>query len=382
MEIRFTDPVPHLRLYPILARIPGSQILWVGPEVCSRHGMMTFIHNLRGRLSFFCYREIDAITGDYVRKIKDAAVEIIRERDASCLIICTICQGAVLATDEETLKRDIEKETGVPVEYMLTNRLFMHSAQRGEINKKKPEQVLFSFLKPAERDDGFSVNILDRFFETEESDLHAFLYSAGAQTIRTLPGCRTPEEYQQMAGAHLNVITDPSMRPAAEMMEEWLGIPWADMSAVYDSAGLGAQYDQLRERIGGDRSICEHMQALVADRMEQVKGLLYGHSLQMDPMGTANARELSRWLRAEGIDVPEIRGWPGPGGPGGPGRRRPPRELSRRPPGRGRGPFGRPGMPPGPPVFGAAADTAARPVTLSACLRVLDRIIETVEEAT
>lgn len=390
MEIRISDPVPHLRLYPILAKIPDAQILWVGPEVCSRHGMMTFLHGgLRGTLSFFCYREIDAITGDYVKKIEEAALEIIRERDASCLILCTICQGAVLGTDVDSLKKSITEKTGVPVEYVVTNRLFMHSARRGEMMNRKPEQLLFSFLKPKARDEAFSVNILDRVFETEESDLHAFLYSSGVKEIRTLPECRTREDYQKLAGAHLNVVTDPSMKQAAEEMEKTLGIPWADMSAVYDPAGLAEQYEILRDRIGGDPAVSSRMQHLVRKKMDYTRQLLDGHSLQMDPMGTDHARELSRWFRSEGIDTPEVRGGPGRGGPGGPGRGR--RRHAgghgmRGDPGRGMH-FGapHPGGPGGPPAglpsFGGPQESGPRPVAYSACLRILDRVIETAEAA-
>ncbi len=365
MEIRITDPVPHLRIYQIIALIPNVQILWVGPEVCSRHGMMTFLHHLRGTLSFYCYREIDAVTGDYVRKIRDAAVEIIRERKPSGLVICTICQGAILATDENELKKSIEKETGVPVEYMLTNRLYMHSAQKGEINKLKPEQVLFSFLKPAARDRAFSVNILDRFSETEESDLHAFLYSAGVKKIRTLPGCCTPEEYQQLASSHLNVVTNPAMRTAAEMMEEQLGIPWADMSKIYNPPGLAAQYEKLLEQIGGNWSIYGDIQILLEEKVEQARCLMEGHSLQMHPMGTEYARELSRWLQKEGFAVQEMRGRPGSGGLG-----------NGRPPRRGRPP----GMPTGLSPIAPPSEVAPRPVTFSACIRILDLIMKTAED--
>lgn len=342
-----------------LMRIPGVQMIYVSALACTRHRSIDFVQMQRaGRLSFLLFNEVDMITGDYITKTKQAAAEITAERNPSGIILLTGCQSALLSTDYKLLTEEMEAEIGVPVRVHDGCRLCGFDEEKG--GSSAIDKMLYAFLRPSQKSEELSVNILGTAQPDEHSELFDVLTAAGVKKIHRLPACKTFEEYQEMSRAHVNILTAPQDAEIGAYLEETLNIPYVCLGGIYNSDALAAAYEKLGEILGTEIDISAH-QTKLDNNLASVKELVGSHSISVE-----SDVELAKWLLTEGFCVeslqmghhqglsPEQRSWfeehapnlrldgekrgkpgggRGPGGPGGPGGPR----------GGGK-PGGRPGM--------------------------------------
>lgn len=94
----------------------GEQVLYIGSYACTRHRADELADLQRmERLAYLCLAEVDFITGDYLGKIREAAVEVAKERRAEGLLLQAGCQCFLLSTDFDQLAGELEKELKIPV---------------------------------------------------------------------------------------------------------------------------------------------------------------------------------------------------------------------------------------------------------------------------
>ena len=161
-----------------LMRIPGVQMIYVSALACTRHRSIDFIQMQRaGRLSFLLFNEVDMITGDYITKTKAAAAEIAAERSPSGIILLTGCQSALLSTDYKLLTEEMEAEIGVPVRVHDGCRLCGFDEEKG--GSSAIDKMLYAFLRPSQKSEQISVNILGSAALDEHSELFSILQTVG-----------------------------------------------------------------------------------------------------------------------------------------------------------------------------------------------------------
>ncbi len=358
-----------------LMRIPGVQMIYVSALACTRHRSNDFVQMQRaGRLSYLMFSEVDMITGDYIEKTKQAAAKIAAERHPSGIILLTGCQSALLSTDYKLLTEEMEAEIGVPVRVHDGCRLCGFDEEKG--GSSAIDKMLYAFLRPGEKSERLSVNILGSAEPDESGELFAILRSAGVEQINRLPACKTFEEYQNMSRAHVNILTTPQDAEIGAYLEETLGIPYVCLGGIYDSDALAEAYRKLGEILGAAID-CSPYEADLARQLERTKAAVGGQAIAVE-----SDVELAKWLLKEDLRVeslqmghhqglsPEQKAWfeenapqvslggegRGKGGPGGGGRggHGGPGGGRGGRPGGGRGPGG-PGKAPGVPLGYAGA---------------------------
>ncbi len=287
--------------------VPGSVMLLVSPGCCGRNTtLLTERREYDGRFFFLLMDETDIVTGRHLRKIPDAVREVVAacaERPTS-VMICITCVDALLGTDMDRVCRKASEAAGVPVlpcyMYALTRegRIPPMAAVR-----KTVYQLLEKRKKRAS-----SVNILGSFTPyDDDSELYGILRGIGIRKIREISRCEDFESYLEMAEANFNLVLNPESRVAAADLEKRLGIPFIEMTRVYQIDKIHRQYELFGAALGvmvDDSAWMAEAEAAVADFRERYPDAAFsvGEWLNADPF------ELSLALLRYGFRVNEIFG--------------------------------------------------------------------------
>ncbi len=297
--LRLTSPRSGGEVFTKLLRIPGVQMIYVSALACTRHRSHDFIESQRaGRLSFLTFNEVDMITGDYIDKTKQAAAEIAAERSPSGIILLTGCQSALLSTDYKLLSAEIEAEIGCPVRVHDGCRLCGFDEEKG--GSSAIDRILYAFLQPAQKSEELSVNILGNQEPDRDSELFNLLTAAGVKKINRLADCKSFEEYQEMAKAHVNILTSPRDLELGPQLEEALGIPFVCLGGIYDTEELAAAYEALGKLLNTeiDVSACKSDVSQMLTSAKETVG--------ERPICVQGDVELAKWLLREGFHVKEL----------------------------------------------------------------------------
>jgi nitrogenase molybdenum-cofactor synthesis protein NifE len=293
-------------IFPPLAGVPGIQLLFVGPLACTRHGIYTSMLELREQLSFLCVSEADVVTGAYLDKAVQAAQEIARERAASCMILITCCQNALIGTDYSNLCARMTAAAGIPVRYLEVNRLQLYARRKGDAMSTPARELIYDFLDPAPRSPTPSVNVIGSPYGVDPAcELFPLLHRAGIREVRELSACASFAEYRRMAGAHLNIVLQPDSASVGERLQERLGIPWLPLCSDGGPARLAAQYAMLGQTLGVSLNTVEQ-QLLLSRRATEMAARLSGAQLFLEGSASDAPLALARWLLGCGFHLTGI----------------------------------------------------------------------------
>ena len=285
--------------------VPGSVMLLVSPACCARNTSAAAAEEAyRGRYYFLLMDESDIVTGRHLKKIPQAVCEIVDDLDPkpSVVMICSTCVDALLGTDWDRVCRKAQTAAHVPV-----RPCYMYALTR---EGRKPPMTLvrttiYSLLKPAAKDPR-SVNILGYFSPLEDdSDLYDMLHQIGLRRIREIGRCRTFEDYQKMAEANFNLVLDPQARDAAEDMNRRLGIPYIELTRLYQIDKIHRQYQIFAKSLGTTVDDTDIMQR-AQDAIKSFTGRFGGVRVSVGERVNANPFELSLSLARYGCRITEI----------------------------------------------------------------------------
>lgn len=294
--IRLAAPGGRGEAFTKLLRIPGVQMIYVSALACTRHRSIDFIQMQRAhRLSFLLFSEVDMVTGDYIEKTRQACAKIAAERSPSGIILLAGCQSALLSTDYKLLSEEIGQEIGIPVRVHDGCRLCGLDDEEGGVSAI--DRLLYAFLQPAEKSEAPSVNLLGCSALDEHGELLDVLRAAGVREIRSLSGCKTFADYQDMARAHVNIALTPQDADIAADLEETLGIPWVCLGGIYDADALTQGYRKLGELLNTSIDVAA-WQARYQDALADAKA-----AVGAAPISVQGDAALARWLIGQGFAV-------------------------------------------------------------------------------
>ncbi len=291
--------------------VPDSVMLLVAPGCCGRNtSLISAMPEYHNRFFYLMMDETDLVTGRHLKKIPEAISEIcdfLPEKPAA-VMICITCVDALLGTDMERVCRKAEAECGVRV-----RPCYMYALTRE--GRKPPmvhvRQSIYSMLEPRKRDPR-AVNLLGFFAGLrEDSELYTLLGEAGVRTIREIGKCPDFDSYLRMSEANFNLILHPEARFAAEDMEKRLGIPWVELTRLYQIDKIHSQYAAFGAAIGAELDDGAYFAEAEREirRFRKDFGPLtiaVGETLNADPF------ELSLALLRAGFQVGEIYAAPAP----------------------------------------------------------------------
>lgn len=300
-EISLSVQKPRGGVFTPLGLVPDIQIIFVGAAACTRHRANEMGQMMKSsRMSVMCLDEVDFITGGYIDKIKDAVRGIYEQRNAKGVIILPNCQSALLSTDYGIITKELSEELGIPVKVREGCHICGFEAESDSDDSGNTEQLIYGFLSPKERDEETSVNIISVNPLSEDCEIYEVLRKAGVTKINELKNIKTFDEYQAMAGAHLNIMCNDNGDNLGKSLEAQLGIPYVTISGVYDPAELNRRYAEIGRILGADIDLSDEAQELES-RFERLLPKLSDVSVTV-----SGAYDVCRWLIENGIKVGNI----------------------------------------------------------------------------
>ena len=235
--------------------VPGSVMLIVSPGCCGRNtSSISTMKGYENRFFYLTMDETDLITGRHLKRIPEAVRQLVGglTKKPSVVMICITCVDALLGTDMERVCRKAEalidtEHTGIRV-----RPCYMYALTRE--GRKPPmvhvRQSIYSLLAPMKKKPS-SVNLMGYFAPvSEDSELRGLLRQVGVKTIREVSACQDYDDFQSMAEANFNLVLNPEARPAAQDLEERLGIASIELTRLYQVDRIAAQYDALGAALG------------------------------------------------------------------------------------------------------------------------------------
>jgi len=290
--------------------VPGSVMLLVAPRCCGRNTSALGTGGaLADRFYYLILDETDIVTGRHLRKIPDAVKEVCSSRPVrpDAVMICITCVDALLGTDMERVCRASSEFSGVPVVPCYMYALTREGRVPPMVSVRKS---VYSLLKPRRKDPA-SVNLLGYFSPlAKDCELHELLRQAGVRHIREISRCRDFAEYEAMSEANFNLVLNPEARYAALDLEKRLGMPFIELTRMYQLDKVRNQYALLAKAAGlrfDDAPFCEAAEKAVSGFRDRFGSLSFsvGEWFNGNPFETALA------LVRYGFRVPEIFGTPG-----------------------------------------------------------------------
>lgn len=292
---------PRGGVYSAMAKTPGIHLLFIGALACTRHRSFEMLElQKQGRLSFLCLDEVDFITGGYLTKIEQAILEIAEEKKPTGFLLTPGCQSALLSTDYKLLVEDLQKQLGIPI---CVHEACHLCGLESETSGGKPdtiEQMIFDFLRPAARSEKPAVNIISAVPIDPRCELYSLLENAGVERINEIDQCRSFEEYQRMAGAHLNIICAGNAESLGRHLEEKLGIPYVVLCDVYAADGLKKAYECIGQILGAKLDVSEYCGRL-EKRMHELCGRISDAALTIE-----GSPAVAKWLCRSGVPVSAV----------------------------------------------------------------------------
>ncbi len=294
--------------------IPGSVMLIVSPGCCGRNtSMISTMQAYHDRFFYLEMDETDLITARHLNRIPEAVAEVYRHLEKkgiapSLIMICITCVDALLGTDMERISRKAEKLVPVPVRPCYMYALTREGSRPPMVHVR---QSLYSILEPKKKK-ASSVNFLGFFAPViDDFELYDMLYGIGVRKIREISRCQSLTEFQEMAEANFNLVLHPEARPAAADITERLGIPYIELTRLYQIDQIENQYHALGKVLGTDlfdhaaKEAAEHAVGAVKERYPNLS-FSVGEAMNGIPF------EMALALVRYGFCVKEIYGNPAP----------------------------------------------------------------------
>lgn len=287
--------------------IPESVMLVIAPACCGRN--TTILADEGGyshRMFFLQMDESDIVTGRHLTDIPEAIREILEvcEEKPKVVVLCITCIDALLGTDLERVCRKAEAYIGGDVKVVPS---YMYALTR---EGKNPPMVairetIYSLLEK-EPKKMHQVNLLGNFTHLQDDcELYDLLGQIGITKALEVGRMGTLEEYQEMGASNFNLILNPESRKAAFALEERLGMPYAELTRLYQLDRIRRQYELFAAALGVQFDLEEYHQEAEA-AVSKMKEICFGKSFAVGQVVNGNPVEMALALLRMGLEVKSV----------------------------------------------------------------------------
>lgn len=285
--------------------IPESVMLLVAPDCCGRNSTILSSNEGYSRRMFYLRMdETDLVTGRHLAMIPQAVREICDTAvpRPKVVVICITCVDALLGTDLERVCRKAEDETGV---HVVPSYMYALTREGRKPPMTAIRETVYSLLEkwPKKSD---AVNLMGFFSPlAESSELFALLRGAGIHSIRQAGAMKTLDEYMEMGEANFNLVLYPESRYAADGLMKRLGIPYIELTRLYDIEKIRRQYVLFASAIGVQFQLRQYRDE-AQSALDSFRNSRPGCAFAVGQMVNASPFELSLSLVNDGFRVPYI----------------------------------------------------------------------------
>lgn len=291
----------------IAALVPESHQLFVCPSACGRHGALGgAVNGIRDRISYLFITEGDIVSGDFEQMIVEAAEQLFEalEKRPKVLFIFTSCLDDLLGTDHEPILEELSRRyPEVSFRHCTMNPISLDSPYPPGITVN---MNMFSLLKPRQ-ERRRTVNVVGSNVTFDPGcDLKQILGAKGYR-VNHISDCHTFEEFQEMAGAALNIVTSPIALKAAQEMEKRLGIPWIQGFVNYSPEDITDFYRELGERLGEELlPLTDPFRERAEEKIRQAREIIGEYPIAVDYQAVLKPFSLALMLVGRGFRVEMI----------------------------------------------------------------------------
>ena len=127
----------------------------------------------------------------------------------------------------------------------------------------------------------------------------------GIKTIHEVGRKETIEEYMDMGGADFNIILHPEARKAAFTLESKLGIPYVELTRVYEIDRIQRQYALFASALGVEIDDSEYFRE-ASDACLRLQQLCEGKTFAIGQVVNGNSIEMALALEKLGLRVKSV----------------------------------------------------------------------------
>lgn len=285
--------------------IPESVMLVVSPACCGRN--TTVLADEGGysdRIFFLQMDETDLVTGRHLTEIPEAINQIVEvcETKPKVVVICITCVDALLGTDLDRVCRKAEKECGIKV---VPSYMYALTREGKNPPMVAIRETIYSLIeRPMIRPE--MVNFIGNFTHlADDCELYDLFKQIGLTDIREVGRCKSYDEYIEMGQANFNLILNPEARKAAFALEKRLGMPYAELTRLYEIDRIKKQYMLFGAALGvkfDDDKYCQEANAAVDSLVARAAGL----SFSIGQVVNGNPIEMALAMSKMGLTVKSI----------------------------------------------------------------------------
>ena len=287
--------------------IPESIMLLIAPACCGRN--TTILADEGGysdRMFFLQMDESDIVTGCHLSVIPEAIAEILEvcETQPKVVVLCITCVDALLGTDLERVCRKAEEALDGRVRVVPS---YMYALTR---EGKNPPMVairdtIYSLIE-RKNPKMNRVNLLGNFTHLEDDcELYDLLKQIGLTDIREVGRCETLEEYKEMGDANFNLILHPEARKAAYALDERIGLPYAELTRLYQVERIARQYDLFAAALGTSWNYSKY-QGEAENAISKLQAVCNGKRFAIGQVVNGNPIEMALALSKLGMTVQSV----------------------------------------------------------------------------
>jgi hypothetical protein len=301
----------------VACMLPETQLLFVCPEACGRHGAIAAIEQgCREKICYLCIDEREIVLGTYQAEITRAVDDLmIRVKPRpKALMLFLPCIDDLLGGDHDAAIKAMEAKHGVPIRLARMNPIMLDSKMTPML---RVQRTMYEFLPetpPDSKDRG--IIILGAFRPpSHNSELAGFLKGFGFGPLRHPGFCGGFEEFTALSQSAAALVVRPEGAGAADFLKSERGIPGIHAPVAFDGPAIieGYQHiiDFLANLPGGPGPVSAA--ALFAGSIEETGGkldqaaaLLKDAALALDATVTASPFSLALALVRGGVRVNRI----------------------------------------------------------------------------
>ncbi|MDR0525874.1 MAG: hypothetical protein LBG90_08415 [Spirochaetaceae bacterium] len=295
--------------------LPETQLLFVCPEACGRHGAIAALEQgYRRKITYLCIDDQEIILGGYEAEIERALDDImakVQPRPKAVLLFLP-CIDDLLAGDHTSAMKRLEQKHCVPIRLARMNPIMLDNKMTPMLRVQK---ALYEFLpETPEKDRG--IIILGAFRPpSRDSELAGLVERLGFGPIRHPEFCSDFEEFKKFSKSSGALTIRPEGTAAADYLKT-RGIPPVFAPVAFDSASIIERYQRILTFLsalpgaaGGIISaedIFRPTAEETAVKLQQTAEVLQGASIAVDATVTASPFSLALALVQGGIRVNRI----------------------------------------------------------------------------
>lgn len=283
--------------------LPESAMLMVSPMGCGRSGsVVAERYGFSDRMFYLNLDDRSIASGAYLKEIPKAVRYIAELGRFRVVMICMTCVDALTGTDLEGLGKKISRDIGIPVTTTFMDPIVRDGNFGPMVQVRKAITDCFT-RDFAQRD---AINLLGVFAPLAAgSELHAMLRAAGIHSIRTVAGCRTFAQLQQMGNSRCSVVVHPQAVACGNDLQKRLGLPFISLLTAYAPERIAADYEALGHFLGAELQYAPYKEAAQQELLEfsqtyRGKRIAVGEAVCGSPF------EIAALLLSLGIQVPFV----------------------------------------------------------------------------